>query len=159
MQFREFHKWLSQRFDGLTLEALLEKAGLLQSGGAASVIGSVMDTSSVDFQGVVFTTFSARSASGIESDRQFVVPRAGTLANLFVNPNAGPAADIVIVVRKNGTNTALTVTLPATETDVVSDIVNSVALVAGDVLTLSITNQSEDTNYSLSGLNFTATLG
>ena len=71
---------------------------------------------------------------------QFPVPRAGTLMNLFIlhNAPAGNGNAIVYTVRKNGVATALAVTLASTGS-LGSDLANSVAVVAGDLIDIEVT--------------------
>jgi len=68
------------------------------------------------------------------------VPRAGTLRNFYVHARAGNGNGnaIVYTVQKNNANTAITVSMLSTAVDG-SDLVNSVAIAAGDLLQIIIT--------------------
>lgn len=67
------------------------------------------------------------------------IPRAGTLRNLVVRHNsaAGNGGTVTYVVRVNGIATAITVGLVSGAVGVASDIVNSVAVVLGDDVSIS----------------------
>ena len=74
---------------------------------------------------------------------QMRVPRACTLRNLRIrhNTGAGNGNSIVYTVRKNGVTTALTCTLASTANDG-SDLVNTVAFAAGDLIDIEVTKAS-----------------
>jgi hypothetical protein len=71
---------------------------------------------------------------------QYRAPRAGTLRNLRVRQNvpAGNANLIVYAVRVNGVVTFLLVSMASTATDG-SDLVNTVAVAAGDLIDIRVT--------------------
>lgn len=71
---------------------------------------------------------------------QYRAVRAGTLQKMRVRHNvpAGNGAAIVYTVRKNGVATTLTVSLASTASDG-SDLVNTVAVAAGDLLDVIVT--------------------
>jgi hypothetical protein len=71
---------------------------------------------------------------------QMRIPRACTLRNLRIrhNTGAGNGNNIVYTVRKNGVATALTCTLASTANDG-SDLVNTVAFAAGDLIDIEVT--------------------
>lgn len=71
---------------------------------------------------------------------QFRAPRAGTLRNLRVQVRAGAGNGntIVYTLRVNGAASALTASLASTGTST-SDLVNTVAVAAGDLLDLEVT--------------------
>lgn len=82
-----------------------------------------------------YTTWSAT-----ENDFRQVVPTAGTIKNFYVrlNMDPGDAPDAYrFTLRKGGVSQTLTVTITADDTTG-SDLVNSFAVVAGDVLTLMV---------------------
>lgn len=83
----------------------------------------------------------ARSAyTATENDFREVVPTAGTIKNFYVKLSADPGTTpegYRFTLRKNGVSQALTVTITADATTG-SDLVNTVDVVAGDVLTLMI---------------------
>lgn len=75
-----------------------------------------------------------------ENDHREVVPTSGTIKNLYVklSTDPGTAPDAYrFTLRKNGVSQALTVTITADDT-AGSDLVNTVDVVAGDVLTLMV---------------------
>jgi len=71
---------------------------------------------------------------------QYRAPRAGTLQKLYVKHNtpAGNGNAIVYTLRINGVASALTVSLASTAADG-SDLVNTVAVAAGDLLDIEVT--------------------
>lgn len=72
---------------------------------------------------------------------QFAVTRPGTIRNLRVRiAGAGTdAVNAVYTVRKNGVDTALTVTISNTSVGGVNDLAHSFTVVAGDLISLSCT--------------------
>jgi len=68
----------------------------------------------------------------------------GTLRNLSVKfqVGAGNGNQVVFTVRVNGVDTGITVSLASTSTVVVSDLVNTVDVSAGDVLSISVMKAS-----------------
>ncbi len=75
-----------------------------------------------------------------EGDVSFPVPRAGTIHKLYVRTGSTAKVNTpttVITVRKNGVDTAVTVTMTETINTTSSDTTHSVAFAAGDLLTLS----------------------
>lgn len=74
------------------------------------------------------------------SPTQFRVTRAGTIRKLRIRHNspAGNGNNIVYTLRVEGVATALSVTMASTDTDG-SDLVNSVAVNAGDRLDIEVT--------------------
>lgn len=70
----------------------------------------------------------------------FRVPRAGTIRNMYVihNTGAGNGSAIVYTLRVNGVATALSVSLASTGSTA-EDIVDTVAVVAGDRIDIEVT--------------------
>lgn len=83
--------------------------------------------------------WSSTTTAGTAEADPIVMPRAGTLRNLFVSHQAavGNGNSIVYTVRVNGVNTTLTVTLASGAIAQASDLVNTVAVAQGDRVTLS----------------------
>lgn len=82
---------------------------------------------------------SYTSWSAVENDHRQVCPTAGIIKKLYVALNIDPGIDpdaYRFTVRKNGEDTSLTVTITANDTTGF-DIVNSFAVAAGDILTIS----------------------
>jgi hypothetical protein len=88
---------------------------------------------------------------------QLPVTRAGTLRNLFVRHNsaAGNGNNIVYTVMKNGVATAITVPLATGAVGQASDLVNTVAVVAGDRISL---RGSKAAGIAGGGVNLAASL-
>ncbi len=72
---------------------------------------------------------------------QIPLSRGGTLKNFFARHNSGPgnANTVVYTVLVNGVATAITVTLAANAVAQASDLVNTVAVVAGDRVSIRAT--------------------
>ncbi len=79
-----------------------------------------------------------------ENARIVVMPVAGTLKNFYVRVGAGAGASgsIVLTVRKNGADTAITLTFTSASGSnfTISDTTNSVSVAAGDRITIGGTN-------------------
>lgn len=89
----------------------------------------------------LFPFFSTSAATNPASAAVVaIVQFAGTLKTLYVTHGSPTGADnIVYTVMKNGVATTLTVTLNSGAAGPASDLVNTVAVVAGDKLTLRCT--------------------
>jgi len=104
---------------------------------------------------------SARTTtSNVENDHRVVVPTAGTIKNLYVKLSADPGTApeaYRFTLRKGGVNQTLTVTITADDTTG-SDLVNSFAVAAGDVLTMMIEplNAPSVTPQAFWGMTFVA---
>jgi len=104
---------------------------------------------------------SARTTtSNVENDHRVVVPTAGTIKNLYVKLSADPGTApeaYRFTLRKGGVNQILTVTITADDTTG-SDLVNSFAVAAGDVLTMMIEplNGPSVTPQAFWGMTFVA---
>lgn len=79
--------------------------------------------------------------SGAENDAEILIPRAGVIKNFRVyltqTPNA--ATSKTFTVRKNGANTAVTVTIP-NGSQTASDLTNTLTVAAGDRVCIKITH-------------------
>ncbi len=77
------------------------------------------------------------------NDRQIPMPRAGTLQNLFIEHNtpAGNGGSVFYTVLVNGVATAITTSLASTAASA-SDISNTVAVVAGDLVSIEVSKIS-----------------
>lgn len=86
------------------------------------------------------------STTGTEALGVFIAPRAGTCRRLITKPGGSTAAagySTVYVVRKNGSNTSVTVTnTDVTGTAAVIDTTNSFTFAQGDTLTIGHTPSS-----------------
>ena len=91
------------------------------------------------------------------NEARYVVPRAGTLQRMYVRHNAanGNGNSVVYTVRVNGAPTALTASLASGAIGQASNLVSSVAVVAGDIVdvtavkALSIGAGNQDSIVSL----------
>ena len=126
-------------------------------GGVGSILtaGRILTTATVGGGLTVYAPLVAlnastlNTASGTEANMQAILPVACTVKNLFFRTTTTQPADgsFVITVRKNGADTALTLTVAANAAAATfSDLVNTVSFAAGDLINLSLVNNSPATN-------------
>ncbi len=111
--------------------------GFASSGGVS--IGTDLTTYAA-FMGGAFGTTNFNSTSG---RRQHILPYAGVVKNLYIRTTtAQPAGgSLVFTVRKNGTDTAVTLTIAAGgSAGTFTDLTNSVSFDAGDLIDLKAVN-------------------
>lgn len=127
---------------GQVLTATGGTAATWQTPAAAPVFLPVIGSGSLVAGASVYTWVSGVNAS--ESLAQSPMPRAGTIANLFVDPqgSTAPLSSTTFTVRKNGVDTALTVTIGAGSSALQSDTTHSVSFAAGDLIDLEVTSDS-----------------
>jgi len=92
-----------------------------------------------------FISFCAFTTNSAETSRQIIVPISGTIKNLYVLTSSQQSANNsqVCTVRKNGSNTAVTVTIAANAAaGTFSDTTNTVSVAAGDRLALQVQNNA-----------------
>lgn len=136
-----------------------------------SIIGTPISSSATMLLGapMFLTTGGITTATIGTSTGAFITPGNTTVAsdsfrqspmppcvvrNLRVNlMSTSPAAGtVVITVRKNGADTAITITIPAgTTTAVLSDLTHSVVYVEGDRLSIGITNNDASNTFAIAG--------
>jgi hypothetical protein len=88
------------------------------------------------------TTFAMFVEEGTETFVRVAVPRAGTLANLFVHPTGSPTsgAVVAVTVRINGADTLLAVSHASSDgTNTVSNTVDTVTVNQGDFIAVKFT--------------------
>lgn len=115
---------------------------ILSNGQGNSTVGAGVTTYANLFGGL--TSFSTT-----ESSRQSLVTNSGNISRLYVrtsNTQPGTGA-LVFTLRVNGVDTALTVTVAANAVaGTFSDTVNSVAVNAGDLISLKLVNGASGTS-------------
>jgi hypothetical protein len=91
------------------------------------------------------TKFAMFVEEGTEAFVRIVIPRSGSLANLFVHPTDTPAGgSMTVVVRVNGADTALAVTHPSiVGTSAVSNTADTVAVNQGDFVAVKFTHTAD----------------
>lgn len=96
--------------------------------------------------------------TSLEIENQTLVPIAGTFKKWYIHAASAiaSASSVVYVLRKNGIDTALTVTLNAGETDA-SDLVNEVAFAAGDLVSYKVTTTGTEHTQTAHGILFCPT--
>jgi len=90
-----------------------------------------------------------------EGDAQMAVPRAGTLKNLYIRTTVGPQGNgtITFTLRKNGVDTALVLSWAnGTAASLKSDTSNTVAVVAGDLLSIKCVQGASDSGVGIGGV-------
>jgi len=92
----------------------------------------------VDVDNIQFSTVFARSGLGSEASRHFAVPIGGTIYQLAVSHDDAQAVNVqTIIMRVNGSDSALTLDIPIGSATVTFDLVNRVRVERGDIITLS----------------------
>ena len=94
-----------------------------------------------------YFSFLSLTANASENQRQIPVPYAVTFKNFFcffgVGAGQPATGSLVLTIRKNGVDTAITLTIPAgTSTGTFSDTTNSVSFVAGDLISVEAVNNA-----------------
>lgn len=92
------------------------------------------------------------AANATEANRQCIVSTSGTLKNLYVATSTTQPAGgaLTFTLRKNGSDTALTLSIPAsTAAGAFSDTTNAVSVSAGDLLSLKAANGSASTSAAI----------
>lgn len=93
-----------------------------------------------------------------EGNVSFPVTRAGTIRNLFVRTGGTAKTNTpttVITIRKNGVDTAVTLTMTQTVNTTTSDTAHSFTVVAGDLITVSFTTTgAAGISTSIAGVSF-----
>lgn len=134
-------------------------AGLLLSGGSLTTSGSAAlnyQWGCADPAGLstgMFLTLGPYSitdcgtSEGLSSPTQTLVTRTGTIQRLFVRMSAALTAGTTMAVtaRKNGVDTAVTCTVASAGTTC-SDVANTAAITAGDLLSISYTETGGGTD-------------
>lgn len=102
--------------------------------------------SGVTKSATTYLTFGAGALNATEGVRQIPMPFSGTLRNLRVQTLGSQGnGTLVVTLRKNGVDTAITFTISASAAvGVFSDLVNSVSVVAGDLISVKCVNNASD---------------
>lgn len=92
-----------------------------------------------------------QGAAALNDIQSMVMPKAGTLRNLFVRQHSGvgDGDNVVYTVMVNGVATAITCTLASNVVATGSDIVNTAAVVQGDRVSLRASKAASITNGNL----------
>lgn len=112
-------------------------------------IGYNAGTTPVAFSDVVYVLGSNLATT--EGEAQWVAARSGTLKNLYVQATANTLdAGTPVTLRINGAPTTVTVTVPLGDVALHSDVANTAAVAAGDLISLEI-DASGSTGGSIRG--------
>ena len=92
--------------------------------------------------------------TAVQTDVEIPTPIPGTLSNFYadISTNTGPGA--TITVNKNGSPTAITVTVPAATTGRFTDLTHSFSVVAGDTLQFEVNGNSSGNFSAAVGIEF-----
>jgi hypothetical protein len=135
------------------IEEITVGAGLNLTSGSLTATGSGASIITTSFSGGLqvpasTTTFNAIGAitlNGTEANRKFVIPFAGTISRLFLvtTTTQSGTGSLVVTVRNNGVDTALTLTVGAGAVAATfSDVSNSFSVAAGDLLSFKYVNNA-----------------
>lgn len=100
------------------------------------------------------------TSSTNEAARAIVVTRAGVLRNLYLRITTSQPAtgSLVVTVRVNGANTAITFTIPASATAAVfSNLLNTVNVNAGDIISVQVQNNASASSGAVGAISLELT--
>lgn len=121
----------------------------IATGDDVGAIGYNAGTTPVAFSDVVYVLGSNLATT--EGEAQWVAARSGTLKNLYVQATANTLdAGTPVTLRINGAPTTVTVTVPLGDVALHSDVANTAAVAAGDLISLEI-DASGSTGGSIRG--------
>jgi len=93
-------------------------------------------------------------SSGAEDGAGIIIPSAATISKLYIKPQTNTLnGNMVVTVRKNAADTALTCTVTSSSTSTFSDTTHSFTVSAGDILTFKL-----DTTAANSGSSYINTV-
>ena len=120
-------------------------ASLGTSTGVGMVLNSMLAGDTITAGGTSYWQPGSAQADSTEVGRQYVATNNGTISNLYVRTlttqNAG--GSLVITIRKNSANTAITVTIPAgSAAGTFTDLTNSFTVVAGNLMSIQGVNNA-----------------
>ncbi len=85
------------------------------------------------------TVYALANGHDVEGNSQVLASRPGLLSNLFVQAGFNTMDDVtVFTLRRNGVDTAVTLSIPAGSTAQFSDVANTGSVLAGDLISLEI---------------------
>jgi hypothetical protein len=105
-----------------------------------------------------FLVFLSLTPVAAENQRQIPIPYDVTFKNFFcyfgVGASQPASGSLVLTIRKNGVDTAITLTIPAgTSTGTFSDTTNSVSFVAGDLISVEAVNNALATSGNITAIS------
>lgn len=105
--------------------------------GAAIIGGGTQALTISQATTVYFNPVYPNNSDTTESNWDFPIPKAGTLKNFYVRVKSNTANQAcTLTIRKNGADTALTLTVPSSTSGTFSDTSNTVSVAAGDLITI-----------------------
>jgi hypothetical protein len=105
-----------------------------------------------------FVVFLSLITVAAENQRQIPVPYDVTFKNFFcffgVGASQPATGSLVLTIRKNGVDTAITITIPAgTSSGTFSDTTNSVSFAAGDLISVKAVNNASATSGNITAIS------
>jgi hypothetical protein len=127
-------------------------SGLNASDSWKTVLSSAYDAVGVGASTTTYGQMTGHSTFQAEVLKQYIISEDCSVQNLFVSTSGTQpvSGNMVVMIRKNFTNTALLITIPVgSATTLWSNISTSVALVAGDILTIQFQNNATSTSQTI----------
>lgn len=93
----------------------------------------------------------------IESNAQFPIPSSGTINNLYITTNSvqDASGSSVLTFRKNGADTAITITIPANAAaGVFSNTTNAFGVIPGDLIDIEFVNNATANSATVISTSF-----
>lgn len=105
-----------------------------------------------------YFAFLSLASLAAENQRQIIVPYAVTFKNFFCFFGIGAgqtiSGSLVLTIRKNGVDTAITITIPAgTSSGTFSDTTNSASFAAGDLISIKAVNNAVLTSGNVTAIS------
>ncbi len=127
---------------------------------ARATLGAGYDLTSQTANGVTLGTgatvyavpFFGGSFNATETNRQLTIKSAGVAQKLYVRTNSAQSGlgSLVVTVRKNAANTAITLTIAAgAAAGTFTDLSNTVSFAAGDLISFKIVNNAAATSANI----------
>lgn len=92
-----------------------------------------------------------------QADAQFIAPVSGTASKFYMNVTANASTtNVTVTLNVNSVNTALVITITALTTGVFSDLVNTVAVTAGDLIQFEASGGTTGSVVGTVSMKFTA---
>lgn len=88
---------------------------------------------------IPYSQEGSRSSGLTQTQSQFPIPVSGTLSNMYVYIDTNTCGDTNIILNINLVNTIVNIAVPGATTGILSDLVHSVAITAGDLIQFECT--------------------
>lgn len=127
------------------------------SAGAASILSTGrIDIFISNTGGATWTTPGSDTKSAPQTNNQCPIPMDGTIDRLYVNVTASTTTtNSSVTLNVNGVNSALTTTITASTGGLFTDLVNTVAVTAGDTINFELADVAAGTSAGIISCRFT----